>query len=105
MLVLQWMDKRPVIMLSTVHTSKMVAVPPDRQGIQRMKPKVVTDYNNDMKGVNLSGQLSGMSKATRKTVKWYKKTFFNPLDMAVVNSCRVSLCASPCFREYHATLC
>lgn len=57
MLALQWLDKRPVTMLSTVHTSEMVALPPNRQGIQRIKPKVVTDYNNGMKGVDFSDQL------------------------------------------------
>ncbi|ROT74363.1 putative piggyBac transposable element-derived protein 4-like [Penaeus vannamei] len=89
MLALQWLDKRPVTMLSTVHTSEMVALPPNRQGIQRIKPKVVTDYNNGMKGVDFSDQLSGSYKSTRKTIKWYKKIFFNLLDMAVVNSLAV----------------
>jgi len=77
MLALQWLDKRPVTMLSTVHTSEMVALPPNRQGIQRIKPKVVTDYNNGMKGVDYSDQLSG-SYNTRKTIKWYKKNIFQP---------------------------
>nr|XP_027237446.1 piggyBac transposable element-derived protein 4-like [Penaeus vannamei] len=59
MLALQWLDKRPVTMLSTVHTSEMVALPPNCQGIQQIKPKVVTDYNNGMEGVDFSDQLSG----------------------------------------------
>nr|XP_027217915.1 piggyBac transposable element-derived protein 4-like [Penaeus vannamei] len=57
MLALHWLDRRPVTMLSTVHTSEMVALPPNHQGIQRIKPKVVTDYNNGMKGVDFSDQL------------------------------------------------
>jgi len=89
MLALQWLDKRPVTMLSTVHTSEMVALPPNRQGIQRIKPKVVTDYNNGMKGVDFSDQLLGSYKSTRKNIKRYKKIFFNLLDMAVVNSLAV----------------
>ncbi|XP_069987688.1 piggyBac transposable element-derived protein 4-like [Penaeus vannamei] len=77
MLALQWLDKRPVTMLSTVHTSEMVALPLNRQGIQRIKPKVVTDYNNGMKGIDFSDQLSGSYKSTRKTIKWYKKKYFS----------------------------
>jgi len=42
-----------------------------------------------MKGVDFSDQLSGSYKSTRKTIKWYKKIFFNLLDMAVVNSLAV----------------
>ncbi|ROT77722.1 putative piggyBac transposable element-derived protein 4 [Penaeus vannamei] len=148
MLALQWLDKRPVTMLSTVHTSEMVALPPNRQGIQRIKPKVVTDYNNGMKGVDFSDQLSGSYKSTRKNIKCLLKeedrrgrrnriarARFAPADPAdphmpedtplrrwrrcsqcwnrnkkrketrvMCRTCGVSLCASPCFKEYHATL-
>ncbi|XP_037773462.1 piggyBac transposable element-derived protein 4-like [Penaeus monodon] len=35
----QWVDKRPVTMLSTAHTSKVVTLPPNRRGVERSKPK------------------------------------------------------------------
>ncbi|XP_037803994.1 piggyBac transposable element-derived protein 4-like [Penaeus monodon] len=69
----QWVDKRPVTMLSTAHTSKVVTLPPNRRGVERSKPEVVVDYNNGMKGVDLSDQLAQSYPSTKKTVKWYKK--------------------------------
>ncbi|XP_047478497.1 piggyBac transposable element-derived protein 4-like [Penaeus chinensis] len=72
MLCLQWLDKRPVAMLSTAHTSKVVTLPPNRQGMERSKPEVVVSYNNGMKGVDLSDQLAQSYPATKKTIKWYK---------------------------------
>lgn len=50
MLALQWMDKRPITMLSTVHTSEMEALSPNWQGQQCMKPKAVLEYNHHVKG-------------------------------------------------------
>jgi len=82
----QWVDKRPVTMLSTAHTSKVVTLPPNRRGVERSKPEVVVDYNNGMKGVDLSDQLAQSYPSTKKTVKWYKKIFFYLLDMTTTNA-------------------
>ncbi|XP_047487917.1 piggyBac transposable element-derived protein 4-like isoform X2 [Penaeus chinensis] len=89
MLCLQWLDKRPVTMLSTAHTSKVVTLPPNRRGVERSKPEVVVSYNNGMKGVDLSDQLAQSYPATKKTVKWYKKVFFYLLDMTTINALAV----------------
>ncbi|XP_063590904.1 piggyBac transposable element-derived protein 4-like [Penaeus indicus] len=80
MLCLQWVDKRPVTMLSTAHTSKVITLPPNRQGVERSNPEVVACYNNGTKGVNLSEQLAQSYPATKKTIKWYKVSFYL-LDM------------------------
>ncbi|ROT77905.1 PiggyBac transposable element-derived protein 4 [Penaeus vannamei] len=57
MLCLQWRDRRVVTLLSTVHKSEMVATR-SRSGFERIKPKVVVDYNCGMKGVDNSDQLA-----------------------------------------------
>lgn len=74
-------------MLSTVHTSEMVALPPNRQGIQRSKPKVVVGYIHVMKGVDISGQQAQSYQFMRKN-KCYD-FFFSLLDMTAVNSLAV----------------
>ncbi|XP_042875000.1 piggyBac transposable element-derived protein 4-like [Penaeus japonicus] len=87
MVCLSWKDKRVVSMLSTVHTSEMVTLPTRRQGVTRSKPRVVADYNVGMKGVvDLSDQLAQYYPTTRRSIKWYKKIFFNLLDMCIVNA-------------------
>ncbi|XP_037774510.1 piggyBac transposable element-derived protein 4-like [Penaeus monodon] len=66
--------------------SKVVTLPPNRRGVERSKPEVVVDYNNGMKGVDLSDQLAQSYPSTKKTVKWYKKIFFYLLDMTTTNA-------------------
>ncbi|XP_047488747.1 piggyBac transposable element-derived protein 4-like [Penaeus chinensis] len=90
MLCLQWLDKRPVTMLSTAHTSKVDTLPPNRRGVERSEPEVVVSYNNVMKGVDLSDQLAQSYPATKKTIiKWYKKVIFYLLDMSTINALAV----------------
>lgn len=86
MLALQWMDKRPITMLSTVHTSEIEALSLNCQEQQRTKPKVVLEYTHRMKRIDLGDQLAQSYTSTRKTIKWYIKIFFTLLDMAVINS-------------------
>jgi len=57
-----------------------------RSGFERIKPKVVVDYNCGMKGVDNSDQLAVSYPSTCKSLKWYKKVLFNLVDMTVVNA-------------------
>ena len=87
MMALAWMDKKQVNMLSTVHRGdEMVDLPPNRHGEVRRKPGCVVDYNNGMKGVDLSDQVAQSYPCARKTNKWYIKIWYNLLDMAIVNA-------------------
>lgn len=85
MLVLKWADKKPVTMLSTVHTSEMVTVLSE-SGHECTKPKVVVDYNSGMKGSDLSNHLSQPYPAFFKSISWYKKVLFYLFDLVVVNA-------------------
>ncbi|XP_037774642.1 piggyBac transposable element-derived protein 4-like [Penaeus monodon] len=49
--------------------SKVVTLPPNRRGVERSKPEVVVDYNNGMKGVDLSDQLAQSYPSTKKTFR------------------------------------
>ena len=57
MLCQQWVDRKVVTMLSTYHTSAMKTVS-NRRGNDLSKPSCIVDYNNGMKGVDLSDQVS-----------------------------------------------
>ena len=74
-----------VKVISTCHTAEMMNVV-SRRGAEVRKPAVIVDYNNGMKGVDVSDQLASSYPTPRKTVKWYQKLFFNFLDMTVVNA-------------------
>ena len=76
-----------VTMLSTCHNSEMVELPPSKTtGEPRRKPRVIVDYNNGKKGVDVSDQLAATYPTPRKTVKWYHKVFYNICDMVTVNA-------------------
>ena len=53
----QWVDRKVVTMLSTYHTSAMKTVS-TRRGKELSRPSAIIDYNNGMKGVDLSDQVS-----------------------------------------------
>lgn len=91
LMVLKWMDKRPVTMLSTHHNDSMVSKqrqtrhePGGTEIIQ--KPAIVEQYNKFMGGVDKCDQLLSYYGFTHRTLKWWRRAFFHLLDVAVVNS-------------------
>ena len=56
LLALKWKDKREVLVLSTVHTNKMVPVKVRCRGghKDKLKPAAIDDYNTNMCGVDRS---------------------------------------------------
>ncbi|KAF2346739.1 PiggyBac transposable element-derived protein [Trinorchestia longiramus] len=88
--VLNWRDKRNVLMLSTIpeHSSDLKSTGrKNRKGIPVMKPQPVIDYNAAKKGVDMSDQMASYQTALRKTRKWYRKVAFELLTgITVVNA-------------------
>ncbi|XP_035214068.1 piggyBac transposable element-derived protein 4-like [Stegodyphus dumicola] len=71
-MVLKWKDKKDVALLSTVHNMEMIAVTSRKEN--KMKPKVVVDYNGTMGGVDRVDQrLSSYNVTKRRGKKYYKK--------------------------------
>ena len=88
--VYKWVDKKPVIMLSTLpeHMDELVATGRKNKKEEEIrKPRCILDYNNSKKGVDISDQMSSYYTSLRKTIKWYKKAVFEIiLGTAVVNA-------------------
>ena len=77
MMALQWMDRKPVTMLSTCHdyvemtnTGKINR----KTNMPVIKPKVVIDYNS-MNAVDKKDQQLSSFPAMRRYAKGYKKCF------------------------------
>ncbi|KAJ2937132.1 hypothetical protein O0L34_g19441 [Tuta absoluta] len=83
--VSQWVDKRPVPMITTEYHPQMIETF-NRRGHPRAKPQEVVEYNKYMSGVDRVDQMISYYSSPRKTIKWYKKVFFHLLDIAVWNS-------------------
>lgn len=89
MMALQWMDKKPVTLLTTCHND--VAMTNTKKTNRKtnmpvIKPKVVLDYNNSMNAVDKQDQQLSSFPVMRRYAKGYKKMFFYMLDVAIFNS-------------------
>lgn len=85
LLALKWKDKRDVTMLTSIHNSVMGTVK-NRFDVEIQKPVCVTDYNQNMGGVDKTDMLLSTTESVRKSIKWYKKVFFHFVDLSIVNS-------------------
>ncbi|XP_063635050.1 piggyBac transposable element-derived protein 4-like [Cydia splendana] len=83
--VSKWVDKRPVLMITTCNHPKLIEVS-NRYGVSRMKPEEVSQYNQFMSGIDRADQMVSYYSSPRKTLRWYRKVFFHVLDLAVWNS-------------------
>ena len=88
--VIKWTDKRPVLMMTSKSDHFDVLVSTGRKNRLNediKKPMAVIEYNNAKRGVDISDQMSSYYTCVRKTIKWYKKVFFEIfLGAAVVNA-------------------
>lgn len=88
--VIKWMDKRQVLMITTVpsHSDKLIPTGrKNRKGEEILKPSPVIYYNKAKKGVDMSDQMSSYYTSLRKTIKWYRKVFCEvALGTTVVNT-------------------
>jgi hypothetical protein len=78
MMALQWMDRKPVTILSTCHNDVGMTNTGKINWKTKMpviKPKVVIDYNNSMNAVDKQDQQLSSFPVMRKYAKGYKKYF------------------------------
>ncbi|XP_070526565.1 LOW QUALITY PROTEIN: piggyBac transposable element-derived protein 4-like [Cardiocondyla obscurior] len=88
MCFMAWKDKRLVTMLSTMHSPQMITTDKIdyRTGETEVKPNIVVSYNKNMGRVNLLDQTICPYRTPRKSIKWYIKTYFHLLDIAIFNA-------------------
>jgi len=86
LLVIKWMDKKEVHMISSMHTVNFKAVSKygGKQSVQ--KPLCVIDYNKSMGIVDKVDMVLSTVNSTRKSLKWYRKFFFHLMDICVWNA-------------------
>lgn len=76
-IVLKWKDKRDVAMICTFHSNELVAK--RARGVEILKPKCVSDYNQAMGGVDLKDQkLQPYLLERKRGMKWYLKLTYFP---------------------------
>ena len=85
---MQWHDKREVIMLSTLHTGKMMTTGKVnyRTGEVIKKSDLVIDYTANMRLVDKADMMVIFVECVRKTVRWYNKLFMHLIDITLLNA-------------------
>ena len=88
LMALSWHDKHSVLMLSTWDNSDVKTISRVIRGQQEdvQKPLVICDYIKHMGAVDRSDHYCTSYLFTRKTLKWWRKLFFWPLEVCFVNS-------------------
>lgn len=105
-LVVRWVDKRQVLMITSEHVDEMVdSGKVHYQTAQKiMKPVCVQEYNFNMGSVDRSDMMLSYVESVRRTQKWYKKFFLHLIDLAVLNSHAIYLSKTgkkPTLQEFH----
>lgn len=85
----RWVDKRDVLFVSTVFRNEIEQL--ERRSSEGeletlSKPKIITDYNRFMAGVDKADQLMVYYACGRKSLKWYKRIFWRILDHSILNA-------------------
>jgi hypothetical protein len=87
---LVWLDKQPVLMLSTHHRVDAMATIPQDRGPNHpptvTKPQVVFDYNNHKSHVDRVDQLRQYYAIQRKSMKDWPSLAWWLIDMCIVNA-------------------
>ena len=85
-LAIRWKDKKDVCLMSSIHDTSMVSLK-NKKNEDILKPKIVSDYNLTMGGIDRCDQEISFHPTIRKRQKkYYKKIFLHLLDKVLWNS-------------------
>ena len=85
----RWLDKRDVLFLSSLYRNEIDEVERRTTGglVEKVsKPKIITDYNQHMSGVDKADQFMVYYACGRKSLKWYKRIFWRLVDHSILNA-------------------
>ena len=101
LVVTHWKDKRDVYAISSVHGNDSVVVSNKRGDKQTIKPKMISDYNENMGGVDLCDQLVSYYNISKKSCKWTQRLIFRLIDMCIVNALVAFTASNPSFKTVY----
>ena len=85
LLAVHWKDKRDVFLVSTIHGNQIEEVLHRGEEAPITKPRMITQYNCFMNGVDRCDQYLASYSIQRKTTKWWKKLFLRFVGLCIMN--------------------
>lgn len=79
--ILKWKYKKQVISITTKYHPKIVTVPFHQI---KEKQEEIAKYNKYMSGIYKSDQMLNYHSSPRKSIRWYKRVPFHPLDVNIM---------------------
>lgn len=87
-MVIKWMDKKEVYVLTSIHEFEYCVTGKKnfKTNEDIIKPSCIHDYNKNMGKVDDIDRQLSMTETIRKCMKWYRKLFFHLLDLMLTNA-------------------
>ena len=101
-----WQDTKPVLAISNFHDPEDTGLLNRRGGGRQQRqvrvPKMLSDYQDNMKGVDLCDQMLGYYMINHKSHKWWRRLFFYFMMASVHNAYIIAKDVDPVFikKEY-----
>ncbi|XP_032682010.1 piggyBac transposable element-derived protein 4-like [Odontomachus brunneus] len=87
-MVIKWMDKKEVYVLTSIHEHQFCKTGRKNYKTNEdiIKPVCIVDYNKNMGKIDDIDRQLSLTESIRKCMKWYRKLFFHLIDLILINS-------------------
>lgn len=82
----QTKSRKPVYVITTASHAEDKLIQSKKTNLQGMKPILIHKYNQFMGGIDVSDKSIYHNSCNRQTTKYWKKMFFNLIDIALYNA-------------------
>lgn len=83
--IIKWVDRREIRAISSKYNGNLEYTR-NRRGVYKLKPQMISKYNNNMKAVDHHDQMLSYYSFEHKSLRWYKKVIIHVMQVLLINS-------------------